>query len=132
MKTDPIAGTDAVNNILIALQKNDTIDIGKISDGYHTFDELYDHRVRLYITLCKLLCQDCFTQIVWHSDVQSDGSSWAGWFLLGIGVTPCNQITYHLPMQYWDEVHAFSSFKAKAPDFDGHTSADVLERLKTI
>ncbi len=22
-------------------------------DGYHTFDELYDHRITLYISLCK-------------------------------------------------------------------------------
>ena len=24
----------------------------KISDGYHTFGELYDHRITLYISLC--------------------------------------------------------------------------------
>lgn len=28
------------------IQNND------ISDGYHTFDELYEHRVLLYLNLC--------------------------------------------------------------------------------
>jgi len=31
-----------------------TMDTGKISDGYHTFDELYDHRITLWIALCRL------------------------------------------------------------------------------
>lgn len=25
----------------------------EVSDGYHTFDELYDHRITLYIALCR-------------------------------------------------------------------------------
>lgn len=26
---------------------------GEVSDGYHTFDELYEHRVALFIALCN-------------------------------------------------------------------------------
>jgi hypothetical protein len=29
-------------------------DKSKISDGYHTFEELYDHRHVLFLTLCLL------------------------------------------------------------------------------
>ena len=30
---------------------------GSFSDGYHTVDELYDHRVMLWITLCRVIGQ---------------------------------------------------------------------------
>ena len=35
--------------------KTFTIKNGDISDGYHTFDELYEHRIALFITLARLL-----------------------------------------------------------------------------
>lgn len=30
-------------------------DAGEVSDGYHTFNELYDHRIKLFITLCRVI-----------------------------------------------------------------------------
>ena len=110
-----------------------------ISDGYHTFGELYEHRITLYITLCKLKAGednvpfggpfDSFP--VWRSKVHSDGSSYPGWFILGINYKPGDQITYHLPMSYWDQT-SFADELDSAPAFDGHTSQDVLERLKNL
>ena len=41
------------------------------------------------------------------------------------------QMTYHLPMSKWDECN-FANTLDKAPDFDGHTSQDVLERIKNL
>jgi hypothetical protein len=32
------------------------MDTNRISDGYHTFGELYDHRIQLFIALCKMMC----------------------------------------------------------------------------
>ena len=29
------------------------LDVGKLSDGYHTFDELYHHRAILFATICN-------------------------------------------------------------------------------
>jgi len=97
------------------------------SDGYHTFRELYDHRITLYLALCRLAAAAGRT--IWKSKVHSDGSSFEGWFVLGVGEAPGEQITYHLPLSRWDE----ADFpECVPPPFDGHSSADVLERLKRI
>lgn len=108
----------------------------KVSDGYHTFDELYEHRITLFIALCKKLgevgdynYEKDFN--VWRSKIHSDGSSFDGWFVLGVGKGKGNQITYHLPMDKWEDCY-FAEILDKAPEFDGHTSADVLERLKSL
>lgn len=118
--------------------------VGDISDGYHTFNELYKHRIELFITVCRLVrtlyvLEETYpfngpypkdTYPVWKSRTHSDGSVWNGWFLLGINYTPGTQMTYHLPDSYWD-LCPFEELD-KAPDFDGHTSEDVLERLKRL
>jgi hypothetical protein len=98
---------------------------GIISDGYHTFNELYEHRIVLYMAFCKSL-----EPAVWKSKKHSDGSTWEGWFLLGIFEDKGKQITYHLPEKYWDQCQ----FKEldQAPEFDGHTSAEVLKRISQL
>ena len=118
---------ESINNVIVS----SGVDTNKISDGYHTFDELYKHRIYLYLALCKLL-SDHFTTTVWHSKVHSDGSIMDGWFILGINVKQGEQITYHLPLEYWNKVDQFSDPLAKAPEYDGHTSDDVLTRLFNI
>lgn len=103
-------------------------------DGYHTFEELYDHRITLFITLCRI-CANDITEYkfiyVWRSKLHSDGSSFEGWFVLGIGKEKGEQITYHLPLDRWEETN-FAETLEKAPEYDGHTSGDVLERLKNL
>ena len=54
-----------------------------------------------------------------------------GWFIMGIGKEKGNQISYHLPLSRWDETD-FAETLDQAPEWDGHTSQDVLERLKTL
>jgi hypothetical protein len=98
-----------------------------ITDGYHTFDELYDHRITLYIALCKALKNGN----VWRSQLHSDGSNYDGWFILGIWFEKGKQITYHIQNYRWDEAE-FAQTLDKAPEFDGHTSEDVLERIKNL
>lgn len=129
MKSDPITITG--DNV-------------QVSDGYHTFAELYDHRITLYIALCKAT-QDFeyhgdarlilgSTKRVWRSRHHSDGEMCFGtgtWFILGINREPGQQITYHIPAQRWDETD-FAETLGRAPKWDGHTSAHVLERLKNL
>ena len=115
----------------------------EISDGYHTFDELYDHRITLYIALCKKLqnwlylpgirnmAKDGYDKKVWRSKTHSDGSKYYGWFILGINREKGKQISYHVPLKRWKETD-FAQTLDKAPKFDGHTSQDVLNRLKTL
>jgi hypothetical protein len=100
-------------------------DAGQISDGYHTFNELYEHRHALFLALCR-------SQVdrAWRAQQHHDGSSFEGWFILGIGDQPGHQITYHLPMRLWDDA-AFVKTLHRAPEWDGHTSNDVIERIKS-
>jgi hypothetical protein len=108
-------------------------------DGYHTFDELYDHRIALFITLCRLQsagnqCDDFNLHFVWRSKRHSDGELCFGtgtMYVLGIGTKPGEQVTYHLPIGRWDET-GFARTLETAPEWDGHSSDDVLERLKHL
>jgi len=106
-------------------------------DSYHTFDELYEHRITLYIALCRTTCkywrnsEDVPFTRVWRSRLHSDGSSFAGWFILGINSMKGEQITYHLPLEKWGDTD-FAEELYKAPEFDGHTSDDVLERINNL
>lgn len=102
-----------------------TIDVpepGKISDGYHTFDELYAHRIMLFICLMKHN-----KLISWKSKLHDDGSSLEGWFVAGIK-TSSGDITYHIPDKFWSSLGDIPTLE-KAPKWDGHTSDDVIRRL---
>ena len=104
---------------------------GSVSDGYHTFDELYEHRCRLYMELCYQV-KFSTGKAVWCSIVHSDGTWFDGWFVLGINKEPGKQITYHLPMKMYHEAIQFAEIIPMAPEYDGHTSAQVLERIKEL
>jgi len=132
---------------VVEVQEILTDDIGSVSDGYHTFDELYEHRVTLYIAFCRVVASQADVKLcsvdsvpygvlhpersVWRSKVHSDGSSFEGWFVLGIGRTYGNQITYHVPMKYWNDTD-FADTLDKAPEYDGHSSQDVLQRIRDV
>lgn len=109
-------------------------DTNGVSDGYHTFGELYDHRITLYLALCRTIDQSVghkFTGAIWRSKYHHDGSTFEGWFILGTSLVKGEQISYHLPMDRWNEA-SFAVTLDKAPEWDGHTPADVLERLKKL
>ena len=101
-------------------------DRSQISDGYHTFQQLYDHRITLFIALChKLKKGRC-----WKSRLHYDGTYWKGWFIAGINIKHGEQITYHLPHDRYGDLNVPS--RRFAPKFDGHTAEDVLERIKKL
>ena len=116
--------------------KTNEINTNLISDGYHTFGELYEHRIVLFIALCKEISNNSDYQSgqkssIWRSSYHSDGSNWNGWFIMGIGQEKGEQITYHLPIEYWDETN-FAETLEQAPLFDGHTSNNVLLRISKL
>lgn len=121
---------EVINNII----KENKADTNLISDGYHTFGELYEHRIVLFITLCNFLYSKahCINtdQLPWKSKKHSDGSELEGWFIAGIGKEEGKQITYHLPIDRWDELRVVAY--DKAPKWDGHTPDDVIKRLLNL
>ena len=106
------------------------IDIGETSDGYHTFNELYEHRHALFLALMAIY--NASTINAWMSKKHSDGTSMDGWFIAGIEL-PTGQISYHLPDRLWSKcLRTQASVLPKAPVWDGHTSQDVITRLLTF
>jgi hypothetical protein len=106
---------------------------GAVSNGFHSFDELYEQRHALFIALLKTLRAEKIIELgaPWRTKTHSDGASYEGWFVLGIGVTPGRQITYHLPDRLWDDC-SFAVTLEQTPEYDGHTSHDVIERLLAL
>jgi hypothetical protein len=95
----------------------------QISDGYHSFAELYQHRCALFLALCRAL------DMGWKSHLHADGSSYPGWFIAGLMLPMFGEITYHLPNAEWDTT-PFLAVYSHAPSWDGHTSTDVVARLR--
>ena len=113
---------DALNAAIDMINNPSLLVTGDTSDGYHTFNELYHHRAVLFSVIVK-----AFPDQAWKSKKHSDGSMYDGMFIVGIN-TPYGQATYHYDVDpYWD------MFKCKelkcAPEWDGHTAADAIERI---
>lgn len=108
---------------------------GEVSDGYHTFDELYDHRITLFIALCRLGSDmdnpPNASLNPWRAKLHHDGTLFEGWFIMGIGKEKGAQISYHLPVSYWGDTN-FAETLERAPEWDGHTSDDVIKRLNLL
>lgn len=102
-------------------------EVGQVSDGYHTFNELYDHRCVLFLALMS-----CKPGIAWFSSLHDDGTDFEGWFIAGMTL-PAGNVTYHLPMALWSVAVASGAQQLeRAPKWDGHKSADVVERLQAF
>lgn len=95
--------------------------MNNVSDGYHTFGELYEHRNLLFLNLAVANPGIAFKTWLNHKK-----EAWKGWFILGIN-TEEGEITYHLPEEYWiaAEVREIEYNSG----YDGHTSNDVCDRL---
>jgi hypothetical protein len=102
---------------------------GEISDGFHTFNELYMHRNTLAIALAKALGDKAQ---VWCSTKDSTGNTMGDWFLFGINKRPGRQITYHMPAALWSQACEVATVLEQAPEWDGHTSRDVLNRIPLL
>ena len=99
--------------------------IGDLSDGYHTFNELYHHRAVLFSVIC-----DSFKSLAWKSKKHNDGTMYNGMFIVGI-TTPEGDATYHYDIEpYWNmfDVKELD----KAPEWDGHTPSEAIKRISKL
>lgn len=112
---------------------------GEASDGYHTFHELYRHRYVLFVAIARAEAEHLITTLgvsekkaaekVWCSKLHDDGTMFDDSFIVGMQL-PTGQVSYHLPMKEWDRVSKILPVLERAPKWDGHTPADVLNRLE--
>lgn len=97
---------------------------GDISDGFHTFDELYDHRCLLFLMLITSSdhCEDAYAV----------KDHYEGWDLMVLD-SHAGQISYHIPVKFrelWEDyVKEISLSEHK---YDGHTPNDVIARFKEM
>jgi len=98
-------------------------DIGDLSDGYHTFNQLYYQRMMLFAALVK---QN--KGRAWKSHRHEDGELCfgGGWFVVGI-TTPEGEYTYHYEDKYFDLFDCEELPAGK--HWDGHTETDVTRLL---
>ena len=98
-------------------------EIDDLSDGFHTFRQLYYQRMMLFATIVKQNKDKA-----WKSLRHEDGGLCfgGGWFIVGID-TPEGSYTYHYENKYFDlfdcEILDYSKH------WDGHTEKDVTRLL---
>lgn len=91
---------------------------------YYTFDELYQHRAKLFSVICNTN-----KKIAWKSKLHDDETMLDGYFIVGIE-TEKGQATYHYGLCYWDLFEVMEL--EKAPKYDDHTSKEAIERIETL
>ncbi len=103
---------------------------GNYSDGYHSFNELYEFRKIYNAVLFNEWAKQNKYKVV-KSKKHADGElCFGGGRFVVVAELPKGQISNHYKMPDWN------LFKCKevdmAPEWDGHMPADVLERLKDL
>ena len=104
-------------------------DPGEISDGYHTFNELYEYRLLYNASMFNELAKQNLYD-VHKSRLHSDGTvpfDNPDYFIV-VAELPTGQISNHYKMKDWDLFDI--PVKDKANKYDGHSPKDVAERLR--
>lgn len=98
-------------------------DIGDLSDGFHTFNQLYYQRMMLFATIVKQNRDKA-----WKSLRHEDGELCfgGGWFIVGVD-TPEGIYTYHYEDHYYSLFDCVELERAK--HWDGHTEKDATRLL---
>lgn len=118
--------TKALNHYILGAKERGDIDTKGISDGHHTFGDLYQQRAVLFCTICNL-----YPSISWKSrnHFDDDDPMYEGDFIAGI-YTPMGQAAFHLKNKYWDMLNV--SEIEKAPRYDGYSSEEALKRIVSL
>ncbi len=103
-------------------------DSGDVSDGYHTFDELYEYRMLYNALAFRALVHEPSAH-PHKSKLHSDGEEpfGGGWFIV-VAYLHGKQISNHYELADWDLFDIEE--RPKADEWDGHTPEDVADRIK--
>ena len=124
-------GYEFNDEMIEGLMEEEFKDMGEVSDGYHTFNELYEYRLLYNASMFNELAKQNLYD-VHKSKRHSDGEIPFGdpnWFIV-MAELPTGQISNHYEMKDWDLFHVPE--KEKANVWDGHTPKDVSERLRNF
>lgn len=103
----------------------------EVSDGYHTFKELYEFRKVYNAVLFNEWAKQGKYE-VHKSKKHNDGEECfgGGWFIV-VAILPDGQISNHYEMKDWD-LFKCDEIERAIYKFDGHTPQDVLNRLANL
>lgn len=102
---------------------------GEYSDGYHTFNELYEFRKLYNAALFNELATEDNPYDIHKSKRHYDGEiCFGGDYFIVVAMLPTGQISNHYNLKDWDLFKIPETKKAKYP-YDDHTSQDVIKRL---
>ena len=125
------------------------IEAEQVGDQYHTMHELYQHRMALTIALFNYWAKQRYglelfydmdtiakidgmtvPPIVMKSKLHHDGTMFEGGYFIVMAITTHGQISYHYDLKHWNK------FKIpeveRTPEWDGHGSLEVMQRLEMI
>ena len=103
---------------------------GDTSDGYHTFNELYEYRMVYNSALFNEWARQGVYDV--HKSYRhSDGELCfgGGWFVV-VAELPTGQVTNHYENKHWLEFDIPE--KVTANKYDGHTPKEALDRIAQL
>ena len=104
-------------------------DMGEVSDGYHTFNELYRYRMLYNAAFFNLLARNGQVEVC-KSRRHSDGEKCFGsddWFIV-MAMLPTGQVSNHYESKYWDLFDVPE--RETSFEYDGHTPNEAADRLE--
>lgn len=99
-------------------------DMGEVSDGYHTFNELYYYRMLYNAAFFNLLPKGWVHKSKRHNT--GEECFGGGWFIVMANL-PTGQISNHYELKDWGLFKVPE--KEFADEWDGHTPQEAAERL---
>lgn len=117
---------ELINEIIqLSQDTGNGFDSGEISDGYHTFNELYEFR-KMYNAALFNEWFDNGKYGVIKSLKHHDGEDCfgGGWFIV-VAMLPSGQISNHYKLKDWD-LFKCTPVEKSPYKFDGHTGKDVI------
>lgn len=115
--------SDKINELILQ-GKEQGYSTKDISDKWHTFQELYYHRMILFFTILET-----YPAISWKSKLHHDGTMFEDSFICGIE-TDEGQYTYHYDLKYFDMLNVKEL--ENAPEYDGHKPSDIGRLLSLV
>lgn len=107
----------------------------QLTDGFHTMEELYEHRRALTAVLAGAYAASHLAPKsgAWRSKAHHPDDSpmfEGGYFIVGIELDS-GTITYHYKLTHWDDFAAVPELE-HAPKWDGATPGDTVTRLLDV
>lgn len=120
-----------INAIIRKLKKHKLIKENEISDGYHTFTDLYNFR-KLYNALLFNEWARNNNIEVYKSKKHYDGEECflGKWFIV-VAILPTGQISNHYKLKDWD-LFQIPEYEKSKYEYDNHNSKDVIDRLNSF